>query len=138
MNNTCDSQILAAYEQGMTPEFIAEDLGFPVHAVKARLMQLSTAYRKLAGKEPEEEDELNFSRQEQMAIKRELFQLAMSTEDEHLKGKLLLNLRDDGRGRKDVVKKMGDTNFNILQLVNSSLSAARDGARALKEATLAT
>ena len=129
--NGVDQQILNAYEQGKSPDFIAEDLGFPVHAVKAKLMSISSSYRKACGAESPEEDELNFSRDEQLSIKRELFNLAMSTEDEHLKGKLLLNLRDDGKGRKDVVKKMGDNNFNILQLVNGSIAQARESMRQL-------
>ena len=129
-----DQQILAAYKQGLNPEAIAEDLGFPTHAVKAKLMSLSSDYRKACGQEKEEEDELNFSREEQMLIKRELLSLALSTEDEHLKGKLLLNMRDDGRGRKDVVKQTQQAvgTMNILQLVNSSLSQAREGAKMLK------
>jgi hypothetical protein len=130
MNGT-DQQILSAYKQGLKPEQIAEDLGFTTHAVKAKLMSISSDYRKACGAESPEEDELNFSREEQMNIKRELYQLAMSTEDEHLKGKLLLNLRDDGKGRKDIVKKMGDNNFNILQLVNGSIAQARESIRQL-------
>ena len=129
-----DSQILAAYNQGLKPDAIAEDLGFPAYAVKAKLMSLSSDYRKACGQEGEEEDELNFSREEQLQIKRELFNLALSTEDEHLKGKLLLNLRDDGKGRKDVVKNTQNTigTMNLLQLVNGSIQQARQGARAFQ------
>ena len=134
MNSAADQQILSAFEvSGMSPEEIAEDLGFSVSGVKAKLMSISSKYRKACGKEGEEEDELNFSRAEQLQIKRELFQLAVTTEDENLKGKLLLNLRDDGKGRKDVVKQMQGNQFNILQLVNNSLSTAREGASALKD-----
>jgi hypothetical protein len=134
MTNGTDNQILAAYKQGLSPEQIAEDLGFPVYAVKAKLMSLSSEYRKSCGKEGEEEDELNFSREEQLMIKRELLGLAMSTEDEHLKGKLLLNLRDDGKGRKDIVKSTQQAigTMNILQLVNGSIQQARAGAREIK------
>ena len=131
-----DTQILAAYEQGLSPEQIGTDLGFPTHAVKAKLMSLSSIYRKACGQESEEEDELNFSREEQLLIKRELLSLAMSTEDDHLKGKLLLNLRDDGRGRKDIVKQTQQAigTMNILQLVNGSIAQAREGAKAMKQA----
>jgi hypothetical protein len=136
MTNGTDIQITAAYNQGASPEQIAEELGFPVYAVKAKLMSLSSGYRKACGKEGEDEDELNFSRDEQMLIKRELLSLAMSTEDEHLKGKLLLNLRDDGKGRKDVVRATQNAvgTMNILQLVNGSIAQARQGANLARKA----
>ena len=129
-----DQQMLNAWNSGKSPEFIAEDLGFPVHAVKAKLMTLSASYRKACGQEAEDIDELNFSREEQLMIKREMFQLAMSTENEVLKGKLLCEMRDDGKGRKDVVKQVqgGIGTMNILQLVNGSLAQAREGARAFQ------
>jgi len=135
MTNATDTQILAAYQQGRTPDEISEDLGFPLYAVKAKLMSLSSAYRKQCNGEPEEEDELNFTREEQLTIKRELFSLAMSTEDENLKGKLLLNMRDDGKGRKDIVKNTANSigTMNILQLVNGSIQQARQGANKMKE-----
>jgi hypothetical protein len=123
-------QIKAAYEvNGMTPEQISADFSdkgnpFTIEAVKAALMQCSTQYRKACKAELETEDKLNFSFDEQIIIKNELLQLALSTEDEHLKGKLLLNLRDDGRGRKDVIKKLNGTTFNILQF-NQQLQAAK-------------
>lgn len=127
-----DAQLLKAYEAGRTPDEIAEEFGFYTHHVKAKLMQLSTPYRKACGAESVEEDELNFTREEQLSIKRELFQLAMSTEDPHLKGKLLLNLRDDGKGRKDVVRDMKNNgNINIMQLINNSISQASQGADSL-------
>ena len=132
-----DSQILAAYKQGLSPEEISADLGFPVYAVKAKLMSLSTEYRKACGMEVEEQDEVNLSREEQMQIKRRLYDTFMATEDEHVIVKLGTYLRDDGKGRKDVVKQMqGIGQMNILQLVNGSLQQAREGARALKECVM--
>lgn len=129
---SADQQLLAAYKSGLSPEQIAEDLGFHTHNVKARLMALSTEYRKACGAESPEEDELNFTRDEQLSIKRELFQMAMSTEDQHLKVKLLLNLRDDGKGRKDIVRDMKNAgNINIMQLINNSISSASQSADSL-------
>lgn len=129
MNTSADAQILAAYNQGMTPDCIAEDLGFAVHAVKARLMALSTDYRKACNQEAPDEDVYNYSPDQKLRIKDELYQLAMSTEDEHLKGKLLLNLRDDSMGRKNLVKVSQNSQFNIMQVINNSISQAREGAR---------
>jgi hypothetical protein len=44
----------------------------------------------------------------------------------------LLNLRDDGKGRKDVVQQVANSQFNILTLVNTSLQEARDSANNFK------
>ncbi len=132
MTSGTDSQIKTAYEVNkMTPEQIAEELGFTVLSIKAKLMQCSSLYRKDCGQEDESRDELNFSKEEARRIKQELFDLAMTTEDEHLKGKLLLNLRDDSRGRKDVVKQVSNSPFNILQ-INQVLQQARSGADSVK------
>lgn len=133
MISGADAQIKTSYEvNNMTPEQIADDLGFSVTAIKAKLMQCSSVYRKACGQEDEVEDELNFTKEEQINIKRELYQLALGTDDEHLKGKLLLELRDDGRGRKDIVKKMINMPFNILQ-INNVLQQARNGAERIKQ-----
>ena len=133
MTSCTDQQIIAAYEvNNMTPEQISEDMGFTVEGVKAKLMSISTKYRKSCGMECQDEDEINFSRDEQVRIKNELYNLAMGTEDEHLKGKLLLQLRDDGKGRKDVVKQMGSTTFNMFQF-NDMLQQARNGANRIRQ-----
>ena len=130
---SADQQQQSAFRAGKTPEEIAEDLGFHTHHVKARLMAISSEYRKACGAESPEEDELNFTREEQLQIKRELYQLAMSAEDPHLKGKLLLNLRDDGKGRKDIVRQQqGIGTVNIMQMINNSVQQARNGANALR------
>lgn len=134
-----DQQIKIAYEQGgKSPEFISEDFGFELYAVKAKLMQVSPKYRRDCGLEPVDQDELNLSREEQIQIKRALLNMALDEDTEpNIRAKLLLNLRDDGKGRKDVVKQMqGIGQMNILQLVNGSLQQAREGARALKECVM--
>lgn len=135
MNAGTDTQILAAYNQGLSPEEIANDLSFPLYAVKAKLMALSADYRKECGAEPEHVDERNLSSNEQVMIKNKLMNTFLNSEDEHVIVKLGLALRDDGLGRKDVVKQMQGTigTMNILQLVNSSLSQAREGAMKLRE-----
>lgn len=125
------TQIKKAYEEeGLSPEQIAsvDVCGLEVTAVKAALMQCSALYRKDCGHEEEGKSELNLSHDQQKQIIDELFRLAMSTDDEHLKGKLLLNLRDDGKGRKDIVKNVQHSGGNILML-NQFLSQAKEGAQ---------
>ena len=51
-----DTTIKTAYEvDNASPEEIAESEGFAVEAVKAKLMQVSSKYRKDCGKEDESE-----------------------------------------------------------------------------------
>jgi hypothetical protein len=129
-----DQQIIQAYEQGMTPAEIAEDLGFPEYAVKAKLMAVSSSYRRACGQEPEEEDILKLSRDQQKMVQDKLFQTFMESEDENTIIRLGTYLRDDGKGRHDV-RALGQTvgTMNILQLVNGGIQQARAGARKLKE-----
>jgi len=111
-------------EEQMTVEEIAESRELDLSAVKAGLMQCSAKYRRACGKEEEETDSLNFSREEQQRIKDALYDLALSTEDEHLRFKALVYCRDDAKGRKDVVKDMKGANFNIL-MINERMKQVR-------------
>jgi len=118
--------IKTAYEQeNMTPEEIAEDRALDLAAVKAGLMQCSSVYRKNCGKEDEEIDELNFSRDEQRRVRDALLDLALGADDPHLQFKALTYVRDDAKGRKDVVKQLGGQNFNIL-MINEKMRQVRE------------
>ena len=128
--------IKVAYEEeGLSPEFIAEDRQLDITAVKAALMQSSSKYRKDCGMEEEEGDELNFSKDEQRRVKDMMMDLALGAEDEHLRAKLCVIVRDDAKGRRDVVKNMSGNNFNVLFL-NEQLSKVRGVADKLKQAAL--
>lgn len=120
-----DAQIKAAYEvNGMLPDEIADDLGYEVPAIKAKLMQISSAYRKACGVEPVDEDRLNFSEDQLLAVNRVIFELAIGAEDEHLRGKMATYVRDDKKGRKEIVKNVGNNTFNIVTF-NESIQQAR-------------
>ena len=124
--------IKTAYEQeNMTPEEIAEDRGLDLAAVKAGLMQVSVSYRKACGKEEPEEDSLNFSRDEQQRVKDALLDIGLGAEDDHLRFKALVYIRDDAKGRKDVVKNIGGQNFNIL-MINEKMKQVREVADKIK------
>jgi len=115
----------------MTPEEIAEDRGLDLAAVKAGLMQVSSQYRKDCGKEQPEEDTLNFSRDEQQRIKDALLDIGLGAEDDHLRFKCLTYMRDDAKGRKDVVKQLGGQNFNIL-MINEKMRQVREVTEKIK------
>lgn len=130
--NGSDIQIKSAYEQSeMSPEEIADDLKFDVVAVKAKLMQLSSKYRKACGAEPEDEDRLNFSNDQLQRINDEIFNLALGAENEKVRADMCKYVRDDKKGRKDVVRAVAGNTFNILNL-NEVLRQARVGASEIK------
>lgn len=127
--------IVTAYNEGLSPEQIAEDRNLDIGAVKAALMNGSAAYRKACGQESADEDELNFSRDEQIRVKRMMLDLALSADDEHLRAKMCVNIRDDAKGRKDVVKSMTGQNFNIL-MINEKMQQVRAMADSVKSRML--
>ena len=127
------SALRVAYEdEGMSPEEISQDRALDLTAVKAGLMQCSAKYRKDCGKEDETESELNFTFEEKRRIKEEMMNLALGAEDEHLRGKMCLNLWDDSKGRKDVVRNVQGANFNILY-INEQMRKVREVGSAIKQ-----
>jgi hypothetical protein len=126
----------AAFEQeAMSPEEIAEDRGLDVAAVKAGLMQCSSKYRKSCGHEEEEIDNLNFSNDELARVNSVIMDLALGAEDEHLRLKAAMYVRDDKKGRKDIVKGVAGQNFNIL-MINQKMAQVRAMSDKVKSAVL--
>ena len=128
--------IKVAYEEeSLTPEFIAEDRGLDVSAVKAALMQSSSKYRKDCGIEDEKSDAINFSKDEQERVKNVILDIALGADDEHLRFKAASFIRDDSKGRRDVVRNMAGNNFNVLFL-NQQLAKVGKIADGLKQAVM--
>lgn len=124
--------IKTAYEdEGMTPEQIAQDRDLDLAAVKSGLIQCSSKYRKDCGHEDEQKDELNFSDDELRRVNGVIMDLAMGAEDEHLRFKAASYIRDDKKGRKEIVKNVQGTNLNILFL-NERFKQVREAANGLK------
>lgn len=125
----------------MTPEQIAEDLGFEVVAVKAKLMQVSSKYRKDCGKEEEEIDELNFSNDELINVNKVIYETALAATtpdgsvDWNTRLKAATYIRDDKKGRKDVIKQVAGNQFNIFQLNDSIQRARLQSNEAMKQLT---
>lgn len=117
----------------LTPELIAQDRGLEVAAVKAQLMAVSSTYRKDCGQEPEEADELNFSDQDLKDVNQIILDTAKFSEDPHLRFKAATYIRDDKKGRKEVVKQMAGQQFNLL-VINEQLVKAREAKRQMLEA----
>jgi len=116
-----------AYEvEGMTPQEIGMDRSLDEAAVKACLMQVSSVYRKACGKEDETKDELNFSDEQLQRVNETIYDLAISADDPHLRFKAATYVRDDKKGRKEVVKQMNHgNNFNVL-MFNQQLAKVNE------------
>ena len=118
--------IRTCYEdEDMSPQEIADDRGLDLSAVKAGLMQCSSKYRKDCGQEQETEDNLNFTKDEQQRIMDVIRDLALGADDENLRFKAAIYIRDDFKGRKDVVKGMAGQQFNIL-MINEQMRKVRE------------
>lgn len=119
-------QLRISYEQlGMSPEEIAEDRGLDLTAVKAGLMQSSSKYRKACGQAAEDDDTLNFSDDDLRRVNNVIKEIALSSEDDNLRLKAAMYIRDDKKGRKEVIKAVQNTQFNILQF-NEAMKQVRN------------
>ena len=129
-------QLKLSYESlGMSPEEIAEDRGLEVASVKAGLMQCSSKYRSACGQENPEEEELNFSNEDLRRVNQTIMELALGAEDDNIRLKAALYVRDDKKGRRDTVKAVGGMGFNILQF-NTFMQKTREVADGMKQAVL--
>lgn len=134
MTSNQDLVVKNAYEQeNMTPEQIAHDQGWDIVAVKSKLISVSSKFRKNCGMEEPDKSELNFSHEEQVELKRVIYNLAISSEDEHLRFKAATYCRDDAMGRKEVVKNIQQSGNFQLNVFNQMLSSVREKASQLSE-----
>lgn len=136
---TIDDQIRRSFEQGCTPEQIANDQGLDVVAVKAKLIQVSKLYREKMGMEEEEiEDGLNFTKDQLKQANDVIVEtmLAACDRDGNVDFKTRLSaamyVRDDKKGRKEVKQLLQQNQFNIFDF-NKALEASRNGANKVKE-----
>ena len=131
MNNELE-QIKVSFETlGMSPEDIAADRELDLASVKAALLQCSPKFRKLSNQAPETDEHLNFSDDDLVAVNKVIKEIALGSEDDNLRLKAAIYIRDDKRGRKDVQKAVGGMGINILQF-NQYMQKARqmsDGLR---------
>lgn len=130
--------IKTAYEQeGLSPEQIASLQEIDLVAVKAALCQCSAAYRKDCGMEVagKVEDGLNFSDDELRRVNEVIMDLALSAEDPHLRFKAATYVRDDKKGRKEVMKNLNNGGFNIIT-INERIEKIRNISEGIKNKAL--
>src|ERR1017187_6884323 len=119
----------------MSPEEISQDRALDLTAVKAGLMQCSAKYRKACGKEDEEIDELNFNNEDLRRVNEVILDLALGADDEHLRAKMACYVRDDKKGRKEVVRGIQNGGFNIL-FINEQMRKVREVGSVIKQGLL--
>lgn len=136
---TQDNRLKTAYEvENMTPEDIASDENLNVIAVKSKLMEISLKYRKDCKMEPLGEDRLNFTDADLEAVNKVILETALAAEtsdgtiDYKTRLQAAIYVRDDKKGRKEVIKLMQNNQFNIFDM-NEKLAEARLKASKAKE-----
>jgi hypothetical protein len=110
--------IVSAYEQEkMSPEDIAQDRDLDIAAVKGALMQGSSLYRKACGEENESGgDTHNFSNDDLSRVNQVILDLALGSEDEHLRFKAATYIRNDKKGRLEPAKVLQGSGINVLMI----------------------
>lgn len=106
-----NQQIITAFEElDMTPEEIAAEQDLELLSVKAILMQFSSVYRRQCKKQ----DDFNFTDEEEVMARQVIASLARYSDDERVKLRAAIYVRDDKRGRLDVLKNMNGLNINVI------------------------
>jgi hypothetical protein len=115
-----NTQIVTSYEDhDLTPEQIAKDQELDLDAVKATLMQFSAKYRR----EAKVDDQLNFSEQGLVAANQVIEQIMQYSEDDNLRLRAAMYIRNDKKGRLDATQMRG-LNISVIQF-NERLIKAR-------------
>lgn len=111
--------IVNLYEQGLTPEQIAQAEGFGLTAVKAVLYGASAKYRESIG----ETKTLDF-KDDELEQANQVLQRLMHSDDDHLAFKAARYIRDDKKGRLDAKAGLKGLKGLNITLINQQLMAA--------------
>ena len=129
-------QIVSAFETcGMTVDEIAEDQELEPLAVKAVLMQFSSAYKQEV--KSQQTEDVEFSAEDHQTAVDIIRNTAKYAEDEKLAFKAATYIRDDKKGRLDAIRQLGGLNINVLQF-NETMKkaiAATNRAKSLAPST---
>lgn len=128
-----NQQIVTAYEEcGMSPEDIAQDLGYSLEAVKMVLLQhsqefsdkaLSVANGKRAEAESEAADEPVFTKADLAIAKATIKALAAGAEAEAVRYRASEFIINEVKGRNDL-KALHNNNFNVV-MIQEAMTKAR-------------
>lgn len=123
-----DTQVKMLYEQGVSPEEIAETLGMETAAVKATLLSVSNVYRRrVNGKDSAVEEAV--SPDEFSQIKEAYFSMALDGDTHpHVKEKMLRFLWNEHKGRNELVQKTPTGPGINLVVLNNQIQQAKERA----------
>lgn len=127
-----DQQIVTSYEDlGMSVEEIASDTGWDELAIKAILIQNSMVYRDsikspVGGNENDTSKIEGFSEQDNLDAIRTVREILNASDEPHIQLKAAMFIRNDKKGRLDVVKAIKDAPRFTINQFNITLAKARD------------
>ncbi len=131
-----NTQVVTLYEEArLSPEQIAEDLGYDSVAVKATLLQFSKVYRSLIKKDDDECPQVADCELDEMfdVIKN----IARYGENEGVKLKAASRIIDEKKGRLNAIKEVKAANFNLImfnqQLIDNRRAKEKVIERKLEE-----
>lgn len=131
MQNELES-IRVGYETlKLSPEEIASDRGLTIEAVKSALINCSSKYRRDFSHAEPNDDKLNFTNEQLAAVNEEIFRTAIYGEDENVRLKAAMYVRDDKKGRRELRQVLGGNTFNLFAF-NQSMRAIRESAEKAK------
>lgn len=121
------TQIVESYRQGLKVAEIAEQFDMEELAIKSVLLQFCTEYKTdlKQGSTP------GFTQTDEEYAEEVIRRTMQYTEDEALAFKAACRVKDERKGRLDVIKKMGGNTINILQF-NQDLKRAEEGVKRAK------
>jgi hypothetical protein len=119
--SNANQDILNLYEQGLSPECIAEDLGWEVEAVKAILGSQSTLYRSKIKSGEECED---ITDEEYRELLKAYKSVAIYSDVDAVRERALRFLINERKGRNDNEGILRGGNFNIT-LINAHIKNAK-------------
>lgn len=129
-----DTQIKLMYEQGVSPEEIASELGAEVSSIKATLLSCSRLYRqRVNGKDEEKQEDIEETEWDE--IRQAYKQLALNSDNPVVQEKALRFLWQEKKGRNNLVPKVPQgTGINLLILNSTLTEAKKKAAAAIMEA----
>ena len=117
-----NQEIVELYEQGLDVDAIVQETGYEATAIKSVLLQSCAKYRNENKLQPTEKKAISDSEAEELLAAGK--QLALSSDNDMVRARMIMYLYDEHKGRNDRDTKKGNLNVSILML-NNALREAR-------------
>lgn len=106
------ANIVKDYESvGLSLEEIASEHNISIVEIKTLLLNYSSKYRA----DMKESKSLDFTDEQLELANRAIVETLQTTEDEHLKLRAAIFIREDKKGRRDVLKGLADLQLNVAE-----------------------